>query len=121
MEESGRRWRGWLLALVSPGIVAALVEAMMANELMFRLHSNFVTSAYRTGQIRIYIFTMILVPTLMVTGVLEFRSLEKSMLGLGADEKAISALKKSMRNILVASYFTLALCVEVISGFLWPQ
>ena len=118
MEESGRRWRGWLLALVSPGIVAALVEAMMANELIFRLHSNLVSSAYHTGQIRIYIFTMILVPTLMVTAVLEFRDLEKNMLGLGADEKAISALRKTMRNILVTSYFTLALCVEVMSGLL---
>ena len=110
--------RNWPRAAVVLGFFVAVVEGLMVNELVFRWHSYFLTSAHNRVQIYTYIFTMILVPAPLVSGVLELRSTGKKMRGLGADDEAVASRQKAIFDILFISYMVLILCVEAMSGLL---
>jgi hypothetical protein len=112
--------RDWVRTSTFLGVLVALVEWMMVNELVFRWHSYFLASAHNKVQIYLYIFTMILIPCPWVISIGEIRNIEKKMRMLGADEEAIASRQKAMFDILFISYMVLMLCVEAMSGLL-PQ
>jgi len=67
-----------------------LAEVRMVMELVFRLHSYFLSSVHNKGNMLFFIFAMVIIPWPLLGSALEFRKNEKVLRSLGADEKVIS-------------------------------
>ena len=110
MTEETERSQRWGFYLAGSGILAILLELTLAIVFLEQVFSHAPMSFHRATSILTVLSSLIVTPLPWFVIRMRCQSLREVMLGLGADENAMSSVDETLGGLLILIYVALISC-----------
>jgi hypothetical protein len=115
MAKETERSQRWNLYLAGSGLLAIMLELILSIVFSEQIFSHAPMSFQRATSLFTLFVSLVAAPVPWFGIRKGCQSLRNMMLGLGADEDAMSSLDATMGNILIFSYVVLSSCVVALA------